>query len=356
MLESLRNQGIINPSRIEKLIQKAIHNQKLDLSGLIVLTEAASGNYVVTPLIAALAGADKVFAYTKDSIYKKATEVEKLTSRLAKFCGINNKIEVLFEKSPQVIHQADIITNLGFIRPIDRKFISAMKDNSVISLMSEAWELREEDLDLKACREFSVPVMGTDEEHPGLDVFRYCGNLCLKMLFELQIEAYKSKIVIVSDDKFGNVIEKTLKSIGGEVYLVKELKTDFSRTYLRHADVIVIANYTSLDIFIGTNGHISAMELYTLSPGISVIQFAGNVCIEELKEFGIPYFPKHKIGSLRMGLTLADLGPTPVIDLHCAGLKVGEEMHRAKLLGLSGQSLFDYVTKNSPAQVLTQSC
>ena len=51
----------MNIKRIEKLIPDAIDTYDLDLSGLTVFTEAASGNYVVTPLIAALAGSDRVF-------------------------------------------------------------------------------------------------------------------------------------------------------------------------------------------------------------------------------------------------------------------------------------------------------
>ena len=49
----------MNIKRIEKLIGDAIDTYNLDLSGLTVFTEAASGNYVVTPLIAALAGSDR---------------------------------------------------------------------------------------------------------------------------------------------------------------------------------------------------------------------------------------------------------------------------------------------------------
>jgi len=350
MIESLKSHGIVNPHRVKNLMNKAISDIGLDLSGLTVLTEAASGNYVVTPLIAALARAKKVYAITRDSMYGKATEVEELTLKFARFCEIDDKIDVLFEKSPEIIHQADIVTNLGFVRPIDQDFISAMKNTAVITLMCEAWEFREGDIDLEACREKNILVMGTNENHPVLKVFDFCGNLCLKMLFELQIEIYKSKIIIVSSDKFGKVIEKTLRVNGAETYLVNELKTEPSRRCLTNADAVVIADYTSQDIFIGGNGHISAEDLFKISPGISVIQFAGTVNIEELQSVGIPCFPRHQVGSFRMGVTLAELGPKPVIDLHCAGLKVGEAMARARLNGKSVEEAKMIALKYSPAQ------
>lgn len=327
---------------MKKLICTAINKLELNLSGLTVLTEAASGNYVVTPIIAALANAKRVYAITKDSDYGKATEIKELTLKFAKFYSIENKIEIMFEKLPEIIHQADIVTNLGFVRPIDRKFVSSMKDNAVVSLMYEVWEFREGDVDLEACEKKGILVMGTNENTPNLKVFDYVGPLCLKMLFELQVEVYKSKIVIVSKDKFGKTIEKTLRVCGAETCLMNELRTKPSRQCLTNADAVIIADYTGLDTFIGSNGHISAKDLFEISPGISVIQFAGEVDVEELQIVGIPYFPMYKVGPFRMGMTLAELGPKPVIDLHCAGLKVGEIMVR-KTLGYKVSNKFQYL-------------
>ena len=45
----LRRAGIPNLLRLVKLIRDAISSLQLDLSGLTVLTEAASGPYMVTP-------------------------------------------------------------------------------------------------------------------------------------------------------------------------------------------------------------------------------------------------------------------------------------------------------------------
>ena len=56
----LRRGGIANPLRVVKLIRDTIEFLKLDLSGLVVLTEAASGPFVVTPVVAAAAGAERV--------------------------------------------------------------------------------------------------------------------------------------------------------------------------------------------------------------------------------------------------------------------------------------------------------
>ena len=58
-----------------KKILKSIKKFKLSLKNKNILTEAANGNYVVTPIIAALAGA-KVTALAKNTRYGKTTDAK----------------------------------------------------------------------------------------------------------------------------------------------------------------------------------------------------------------------------------------------------------------------------------------
>ncbi len=297
MIKSFQKRGLENPARMKALIARAIGEQRLNLRGMVVLTEAASNNFVVTPVIAAAAGA-QVYAVAQDSPWGKAKDIARLTYDFAKFCQIKKSLQVIFKKKKEIIEKADIITNLGFVRPIDKTFIGMMKKDAVISLMCEAWEYRKSDVDLKACKAKGITVVQTDESAPGLRVFDYAGPLCAKMLFEAQVEIYQSKIVIVSADKFGTTIHKYLKLMGARSFLLKNLESAQNQRFLKDADAVVIADYKSTDVFLGK-----------LPPQIRVIQFASN---------------------FRMGRTFADLGPKPVIDLHCAGLKAGEITLRAR--------------------------
>lgn len=352
-IDYFKQQGLKNPYRVRRLIEDAIKFNKLDLSDLVVFTEAASKNYVVTPVIAAMAGA-KVYAITSDSPYGKAKDVEEFTYNFADFCDVEDKIQIVFEKKKEIVSQSNIITNLGFVRPIDKNFVEMMNKRDVIPYMCEAWEYREGDIDMEACKSKGIPVMATNEDSLGLEVFDFCGNLCIKMLFELEIEVYKSKIVVVSGDKIGKVIKKYLKAIEANVYLIENLKSEVSRRYLEDSDALVIADYTNNDVFAGAEGaQITAKELVELSRKISVIQFAGDIDIAELDRYNIPYFPQKRIGKFRMGMTLAELGPKPVIDLHCAGLKVGEVMARARLNGKSAEKAKMMALKYSPAEDLS---
>jgi len=343
--------GIVSPSRVKELVKKFIADLDLDLSHLVVLTEAASGNYIFTPLIAAVANADKVIAVTKDSKYGKAKDVIENTLLFAKYFDVDEKIQVFDVLKPAIIEKADIVTNLGFLRPINKDFISHLKTTAVIPLMYETWEFREQDLDLRECWKNGIPVLGTNENHEALRIFDYVGHLCLKKLYEAEVEVFQSKIVLVGDNRFGKNIVKTLSAVDAEVLCVTKaeekeirelggtkigdsLKESNVQDKIRSCEAIIINTYPSLDVIIGENGDISAKRLKELAHGIAIVQLNGQVDRKSLDDYGFVYLPKEEPIAGHMGWTLADLGPKPLIALHTGGLKVGELLARAKLKGL----------------------
>jgi hypothetical protein len=351
--EIRRRIGIESPARRIRLVKEHIKQLNLDLSGLIVLTEAASGSYVFTPLIAALARAAGVIAVTRDSSYGDAKDVMENTYLLAKYFGIQKKrIQIVESLSPQITGKADIVTNLGFLRPINKEFISNLKPTAVISLMYETWEFREEDLDLQECWKKGVPVLGTNEQNEVLRIFDYIGHLCLKILLEAEIEVFRSKIILVGDNDFGRNIVGTLSAAGAEVLWVtntpgdevkklggtkigcslKELSVQNS---VRDCDAIIVNAYPDRNVVIGECGDISARRLKELAPGTTIIQLNGLIERESLNMLGIACLPAKEPRIGHMGWTLAYLGPKPVVALNSGGLKVGELLARARLKGLS---------------------
>lgn len=340
-IEYFKQKGIVNLARSIDLIKRAIEFSKLNLRDLVIFTEAASGEFIYTPIIAAMAGARKVYAITSDSRYAAKDDVAKDTMLLAEFCNVKDQIEIVFNKDS--IKEADIVTNLGFVRPIDKHTIDMMKKNAVIPYMCEAWEIRKDDVDIDYCRKKGITVMGTNENYPGLDVFNFSGPLAVKMLFDAGIEVYKSKIVIASGDHFGDVIYNTLSALSSEVVLLRDLSED-SYELLKNIDALIIADYTSPKYFIGENDSgITAQKLKSLSNFVTIIQFAGIVDIQDLQRNQLSFYPNNYVGNLRMGKTLAYLGPKPIIDLHCAGLKVGEMMYKKEVLIDTEVNLFQSI-------------
>ena len=92
----------LHNGRLTDLMRSAIERCNLDLSGLTVLTEAATGAYVVTPVIAAMAGARRVLAVTQSTRYGTVDEVRSATLELARHAGVADRIgiEIVTGKEP----------------------------------------------------------------------------------------------------------------------------------------------------------------------------------------------------------------------------------------------------------------
>lgn len=326
--------GVPAPVRVTRLMREAVERLELDLSGLSVLTEAGSREYAVTAPLAALAGAAEVTAVTRDSRHGRAADNAAAATALAELCGVASRVRVITELDPRAVSRADIVTNLGFVRPIDGAMVRLLKPTAVVPLMCEAWEWRPGDVDLDACRERGVLVLGTNEDHPAVDVFDYSGSLGLKLLLEAGVELHRSVVVVFGRDRFAPVLADAARRAGATVHVVAELRSEASRAALRAADALLVADYATPDVVVGQGGAIGAAELAELAPGLCVVQFAGAVDVPALERAGLRCYPGERLEPRRMSRTLAHLGPRPVIDLHAAGLKVGELAARARLRGL----------------------
>jgi hypothetical protein len=362
------NHSDLCESKVKRLIEEFTDVLNLDLSDLVVLTEAASGNYVFAPLIAAMAKAERVIAVTKDSKYEKAKKIIDNTLSMAKSFGVKrDSIQIVNDLRPDLIEEVDIVTNLGFVRPISKGFISHLKESAVISLMYETWELRDQDIDLAESLQRGIPVLGLNEQHDALKIFDYIGHLCMKILFEAGLEIFKSKIAVVGNNEFGKNIIKTLTAAGAEVLcatrfdlrLIRELggtkignsmKGDRAQQSIKDCDALVVNTYPDQNIVIGEHGDISAVRLFDLSPETVIVQFNGLIDRKSLGGYGFTCLPIEEPTAGHMGWTLAYLGPKPVIALNCGGLKVGELLARARLKGMGCEAAKREALKNSICQ------
>ena len=333
---------IKSPERVRNLIIDSINVFNLDLKGLKILTEAASSYFSLTPVIAAVGGADKVYAVAKKSRYASIELVKKQTELIARFMGTEEKIEILDEKKDFAINEADIITNLGWVRPIDKEMVSKMKETAVVPLMREAWEFRDSDIDLKACKEKGIVVLGTNEKFRGLELFNYSGVLIAKQLFMEGIEIYKSKVLVIGSksDGYSNEIIRWFRAAGAEVF-------DCIKT-AKGVDAIIISTYPE-------KPKISEMDIKNLgktSRGAVVLTVMGeSLDVGAFKSAGF-IFKNKNLREGYMDVTMAFVGPKPVIDLHTAGLKVGELMGRARLNGLTMEDAEKEALKNPLCQSL----
>ena len=131
----------MRPQRLARLARRAVDDRGLQLTDAVVLTEAATGAYAVTPVIAALAGATRVDAVTRTTRHGTVAEVTAETRALAELAGVADRIHIHTAKTPELVGSADIVTNSGHLRPIDATTVAWMRSTAVVPLMFEAWEI-----------------------------------------------------------------------------------------------------------------------------------------------------------------------------------------------------------------------
>jgi hypothetical protein len=312
----------LNSHRLVSLMRQAILRCDLQLQKTIVLTEAATGAYVVTPVLAAMAGAEKVFALTRSSPYGTIEQVQEQTQQLAEIAGVGGRIEFITQKSSELVAQADIITNSGHVRPIDSAMIRCMKSTAVIGLMYEAWEFRPEDVDLTACRQRGIKVVGVNEHHPAVDVFSFLGIMAVKLLLDSGVAVYTSDILLLCDNPFCSFIEQGLVNAGARVDTVDSLAmAPIDKTY----DAILVALQPQPEPVLSATDAISVSKYWT---GALVAQYWGDIERSAFSTQNIPICPAIEPKPGHMGILPSAVGPEPIIRLQTGGLKAAEVIWR----------------------------
>jgi hypothetical protein len=331
---------------IDKLVRQ-VRALELDLKGKTVLTEAASGAYVVTPVLAAIAGA-KVFAFSRTTKYGKVDEVFSNTRALAEsFKEFSLDIHLIDQLNPEVINQADIITNSGHLRPLSESILMHAKNEVVIPLMYEAWEWREADMDIAYIRRRGLKVGATNERHPNVDVFNYLGDMALKQIFDAGICPYKNKFILLCNNDFGPFIAKVLAGIcdGLAVIDLDEHRERYNENQIdwiggfpeiripenyRNAEAVIFTAYPFDKDWIGEKTPVSVQQIRTQLSDPFILRYAGDLNEEFLQNKGLRFFPQH-VHSGHMGILPSAIGYDPIIRLQSGGLKAAEAL-------LSGQN------------------
>jgi hypothetical protein len=317
----------LNPRLLLRRMTAAIERCNLQLDEFIVLTEAATGPYIVTPVLAAMAGAD-VFAVARNTRFAMVDQVRNATLELAHLAGVSGRIRVLDSRPAEVIGQADIVTNSGHVRPIDASMVDQMKRTAVIPLMYESWEFRESDLDLSACSCRGIAVAGTNERHPDVDVFSFLGIMAIKLLLDAGVAVHQSNVLLLCDNPFAQFIACGLRRAGATVSCAEKLPDANGAS--SDIDAIFVAMRPQQAL------RWQAAEAETIArdfPGAVVAQFWGDLDRAPLAAAGVPFWPIEEVPAGHMGILPSAVGPEPVIRLQCGGLKVGEVMAAAARMG-----------------------
>jgi hypothetical protein len=318
-------------------ICKKIEEFKLDLKGLTIYTEIGSGNYAFTPAICLLAGADYVEAVTGDFLALNIVEVVEVL----RYCGFNvdihtlagiyagEKFNIHYKKREENVKKADIITNLGYVRPIDKQMISWMKPTAVISLMYDTKELRPQDVDIQACKKKEILALGLNEEAPPIDMMRYGGFLATKLMFDCGLEVHKDEVLVVGKGRLSFNIWSFFRNNKTRVSFMINRGSSLKFPTL---DAIIIADNEMKELLIGEGGWIKPSVLAKENPNIQIIHICGRIDEESIRAAGLSLYPEIPRPAGYMSFTGNYLGPKLTLEMIIGGLKVGEIMARNRMI------------------------
>jgi hypothetical protein len=306
----------LSTGRLSRLVTEAVERCALNLSEKTVLTEAATGAYVVTPVLAAVAGA-RVLALTADSRYGTAAEVKAQTEALAARLGVGDRITITTERTAAHFAAADVVTNSGHVRPIVGTLAGAIRPDAVLTLMFESWEalVGRRDIDVDALRDRGVQIAGTNERHPHVDVFAYLGPMAVAELADAGIPSYRSRIAVLCNNAFRDYLVDGLKTAGAEVDVAESL--DGLSGGAAPDAVLVALRPTGAPVL--STGDVSRIN--SRWPNCVLVQFWGDI---DRTQCPVPVWPVVAPPAGHMGVLPARLGPEPIVRLQTGGLKVAQ--------------------------------
>jgi hypothetical protein len=305
------------PTRMVDLMKASIRRCGLNLTGARVLTEAASGAYASTPVIAALAGAERVYAIARDGPYGTVEAIHSEINELMRLAGVTGRIAVVEDDPAELAPDVDLVTNSGHVRPINARLIARLTGRAVITLMYEAWEFRPSDVDAAACAARNIPIVGVNERHHSVNVFSFLGPLAVRQPHDEGIPVCHSRIAVICDNPSGPFITRSLEALGAEVAM-----------YASPADLPADGWDAVLTALGPGSEHIidarDAVIIADRAPGAVLVQFWGDVRRDALDLLGIRVWPPEQPKPGHMGILLSAIGPDSIIRLQTGGLRAGE--------------------------------
>ncbi|NLE23600.1 MAG: hypothetical protein GX624_12605 [Actinobacteria bacterium] len=326
-----------------RLIRRAIDHARLDLKGLRVLTEASVGYRRVAPVVAALAGADEVYAVGRDSVAASRKEAEEQTAYFAEIAHVSSRVKLLSTRLQAPLEAVDIVTDLPGVRPVDESVLRTIADTAAVALLHGTAHWRASDVDVATCRRHGIAVAALDEEAIGL--YRYTPLGVLAGLLDLAVEVAGSTVVIAGEAPCVPYVVQALTRLGARVLVAAPqtagrielfggekagdaIGDDGVLGRLAEADALVLCPAADVRT-VGPGSPVDATLFAAAAPHVAVVGVDAESDLRALASAGLRCRPAGGPAGE------SDLLPQAVIARHAAALKVAATMTRARKRGSS---------------------
>lgn len=325
-------------------IRRLIAEHALDMSDLTVITEIASGLYLYTPFIAALAGSKRVYAIAKDNRYASAVQCIEEGKRLAQELCLDN-ICFAEQCTDEMLATCDILTNMSSLRPINESAIAKLPSTAVIPYMFETWEYRESDLDLTACQEYGILTMGVNENHRDLRLIDKTNSLAiLKTLLDHGFSIYDDRYLMITHQRILEPIKQFFLQNDVSVDVINAERPDMawiqnSLRNLEQYDAVIVYDLASNAEIVGEQGLLPLRLFRESKRVVPIFHFAGAVSSSAISDPHIRWIPDRIAKPGFMSMSINIVGYKPTLKLTFAGLWTGEIMARLRRMGHGCRSI-----------------
>ena len=344
-----------------RLIRRAVERHRLDLGGLGVLTEAGVGYRRVTPVIAGLAGASVVYAVARDSLEAPRRAAEEQTRYLCDLAGLGERVRFVANRLQAGLGEVDVVTDLPGVRPVDEAVLRNIGEGAAVTLMKGVAHWRAADVDAATCRRRGVAVAGVDED--GVDLYRFLPDAATWGMLQLGVAVAGAVVVLAGDGPMWSKVARGLAAGGARVLaavpdstgraslcgaekVADALPEAVAAGALAEADALVLCPSDPEARTIHVRGWIEAAALAAAAPHLAVVSLSGEVDRRGLAGAGLRSWPGAGDPAPFEFL------PAPLIELHVAGLKVGEVMARARRRGSSSLAAEQAAAVEAHAELL----
>ncbi len=329
------------------LARQYIDKYKPNLSGLNVLAPMIEQEPLLLGVLAGMAGANNIYVYDPQLNINRDSALEEYGFSL-KFTG---------SVSPELLSGLNIILKNSQIPLQGEKMGCYAKKSSVISMFPENMEFTNpQNIDPETLQRKDISIIGLDSQDTRLAMYQRFSHIIMKKCYNLGIDIFKSKILLVGHGDFLSCALSLLKSVGAVVYTYNT-NTSADQSYvlkhLKDLDLIIAMDYplTGRQI-IGSAGVISISDIVDSCPFVKVLHISGKIETGSLKFGNIKYLPENP-DQQGLNLNMNELGERGIVELATLSLKIAEDFLKSGKTSLtSGESVVTYKLLNNTSSLL----